>query len=173
MYGAQWSAAVPLAQVLCVVGAVELIFRFSNHALFSLGLARQANGLQFIVQGLRVAGVMAVIPFGLPGAVLGLFAAAVLGAVVTQRTLARHAGFLLRDVSTAAWPSLKLTALSVLPFGLWVLLQTPAETNYIVMGFGGAVLTAVSWLAAACVLRHPIWPEVLRVLSSARARLAR
>lgn len=173
MYGPQWTAAVPVAQVLCVVAAVELLFRFGNHALFSLGLARQANTLQFTVQGLRVAGLMAVIPYGLLGAAAGLAVAALLGAVVAQRTLAHHAGLRLPDVVRAAWPSLQLTGLAVLPFMAWVLWQPPAEENFVLLGAGGGLLTAVAWLVAARWLRHPVWPEVMRVATAVRARLGR
>jgi O-antigen/teichoic acid export membrane protein len=173
MYGPQWTAAVPVAQVLCVVGAVELLFRFSNQALFSLGKARQANVLQIAVQGLRVAGLAAVIPFGLMGAATGLAVAALSGAVFTYFMLARHAGLRLADVLEATWPSARLAVLSTLPFLAWATWQPPAEDNFVVMGLGGGAITAAVWLLAAKWTRHPIWEEVARMALSARARLAR
>lgn len=173
MYGPQWEAAVPIARILCLVAALELLHRFSTQALFSLGLARQANSMQFIVQGLRVLGLLAVVPFGLVGAAAGLGVAVVCGVCVAQWVLARHAGLRVRDVARAALPSVYLTGLSVLPFLAWTLLQPPAEDNFILLGLGGGALTVAAWLLAARQLRHPVWPEVVRVAAAVRKRLGR
>lgn len=168
VYGPQWLDAVPVAQVMCMVAAVDLLFRFSNHALFSLGLARQANCLQLGVQGLRVCGLLLVIPYGLMGAACGLLAASVLGALLTQAALARLTGFGPRQTAAASGRSLLLTALSTAPFAAWVAWSPPGEANFLPMGAAGLALTLVAWLAAVNWLDHPIRPELARVLKFVR-----
>ena len=90
MYGAQWVDSAPLARLLCVVAAVELLYYPAKEAMLALGLANQSNQLQMLTQGLRVLGLLAAVPFGLAGACWGLLAAASIGAVLSHRYLASH-----------------------------------------------------------------------------------
>lgn len=171
MYGPQWTEAVAVAQFLCAAASIELLFRYSNQALFALGNAPLANRTQLVVQGLRVMGLLAVIPFGLLGAAGGLVVAAGLGVVFVYRVLVRHAGLTLPVLWRAAWPSLRLTAFSILPFALVVAWWPPSEENYLIVGPVGGVLTAAAWLCAARGLRHPAWSELVRAFAALRARL--
>jgi O-antigen/teichoic acid export membrane protein len=169
IYGPQWVEAVPIAQVLCLAAAIELAHRFANQTLFSIGKAREAHRLQMLVQGLRVAGVLAVVPYGLPGAAGGLALAAIGGLWASQRALARHAGLRLAATWSALAPSLVLTILSTLPVALLVGLVPPGESNWLAIGSAAAALSAASWTLCAWYLGHPVWDEARRAVRTAAA----
>jgi O-antigen/teichoic acid export membrane protein len=171
MYGTQWMDAVPLARLLCLVAAIELVFVSSKEAMLAQGLVRQCNSLQIGVQVLRILGLMAAVPFGLPGACWGLLCAAVLGALLSQAYLAKHTRLTWGDVLAALWPSLKVSLACALPLALWVILDPTRETNYLRLLFIGGPAYAAIWLLALRWTKHPLWPEVARVGLTIRARL--
>jgi O-antigen/teichoic acid export membrane protein len=173
MYGVQWMAAVPLAQLLCAVAAVELIYSPAKEALLALGKPKSGNNLQMTVQGFRVLGLLAAVPWGLTGACWGLLLAAVLGAVASHLALARHLQLSLADVWRTLAPSATLAVASSLPLllGLWWLPMV--ESNYLTYVLAGGALTALLWLLLAQPLGHPMAKEVHRLLGAARARLQR
>jgi O-antigen/teichoic acid export membrane protein len=171
LYGTQWMAAVPVAQILSMALLAELMFRFASEALFSLGKAREANRLQFTRLGLRLAGLSLVVPFGLIGAASGFVCAAVLGTVVSQHALSTAAGYTWRHTWAACKSSLLVTFLACAPYAIVVALWTPAEHNYVRHAALGCILTATGWLLATRALRHPVWPEVTRVAASLGARV--
>jgi O-antigen/teichoic acid export membrane protein len=171
MYGAQWLAAVPLAQVLCAAAAIELVYYPAKEALLSVGKVRESNQLQIGVQLLRVLGLLACVPFGLPGAAWGLLVAAALGGALSHHFLARHVGLRLGAVLGALRASVPVTLLSIVPFAAWAVLAPIGESNFVLLGIGGGLLCAACWLPALRLAAHPLWPEVARMLSALRARL--
>jgi O-antigen/teichoic acid export membrane protein len=171
MYGPQWMAAVPVAQVLCVALAAEMIFRFGNQALFSLGKAREANRLQFIQLGLRLMGLSLVIPFGLMGAAAGLLLAAICGTFASAAALRNAAGYTWRHVWEACRKSLAVAALACAPYAIVVVFWSASEANFVRHFLVGAGLTALAWALAARALDHPVWPEVVRVAAGLLVRL--
>ena len=164
IYGLQWLDAVPLAQVLCVAGAVEIIYHPAKEALLAQGQARQGNNLQMIMQALRVVGLLAAVPFGLAGACWGLLVAAVAGAAVSHRYLTRLSGWSAADAWAALRPSLQVSAAAVLPFYLVTWAVPIGEHNYIRAGAAAGVVCTGLWLAALRWFRHPLWDEVVRIV---------
>ncbi len=166
MYGEQWLDAVPLAQILCVAGAIEIIYHPAKEALLAQGLARQGNNLQMIMQALRVAGLLATVPWGLAGACWGLLLASLAGAVASHRYLVRLSGWSAADAWRALRPSLAVSAVTVLPFFALSLLLPIGEHNYLLAGLAGGLGCALLWLAALRGFGHPLWAEIQRVLPS-------
>lgn len=161
VYGPQWTAAVPLAQILCVVGAVELVHYLAKEALIACGDVKRSNTLQMGIQASRIAGVLVVIPFGLTGACWGLLAAAMVGAAYSQWNLSRSTGLRALDVLKACRPSLYITLISATPIALWVASEGITEGNFLRYAYGGGAITAAAWLAAVRHFQHPIWHELL------------
>lgn len=163
LYGPQWVEAVSIAQILCAAAAVELLFSPSRDVLLALGKPREAATMQGTIQGLRVIGLLAAVPLGLVGAAWGLLLAAVGGLVFSRWYLGRHAGLLWRDW----WHSTKLSALmaglSTAPAAALLFWMPPDETNYILLGVGAGLTTAVLWLGTLRALKHPLWAEVVRM----------
>jgi O-antigen/teichoic acid export membrane protein len=155
MYGPQWLAAVALAQVLCGAAALELLYFTAKEALLAVGKAKESNSLQMLIQGLRVLGLLAVIPFGLAGACWGLLVAAALGAVSAFVFLRWH------DVQPVLQRSALVAACSLAPVALWVYWVPMNESNYGRLLAGAAVLVTACWLAALRWWQHPFWNELL------------
>ena len=160
LYGRQWMEAISLAQILCAAAAFELLYCMSKEAMLSLGKAKESNLLQMATEGLRILGLLAVIPFGLEGACWGLLAAAALGAVVAHLTLRAHIGLQARDVGKAVWPSLCVAGLAGLPMFAWTRWMPITEGNYLRVAVAGAIVTTVLWFVCLRALRHPLWLEV-------------
>ena len=176
IYGTQWMQAVPVAQVLCVVGAVQLMYLMAREALLACGAARRANHLQMGLLSLQLLGLSLIVPLGLMGAAVGLLAAALCSAALTQWHLHRGIGLALQDVVKHCLPSLALTALAVAPVGLWAALQPIGEANYWQFALVGGTLTTGLWLAGLRLMRHALWHELTivgaRVLQAIKARRA-
>ena len=173
LYGTQWMAAIGLAQILCAAAAFELLYCTAKEAMLSLGKARESNLLQMATEGLRILGLLAVIPFGLTGACWGLLAAGALGAITAHVTLRAHIGLRAKDVLKAVWPSLCVAVLAVLPLFAWTRWMPISEDNYLRVGIVGAILTASAWLLCLRAFQHPLWSEVRRAASGAVQKLIR
>jgi len=165
VYGTQWLAAVPLARVLCLACAIELIFVLSREALLACGGVKRATGLQLQIAVMQVAGLLLAIPFGLIGASWGLVLASVGGMLVSQRHLRQaielKAGALVR----ACIPSALLTVWTAGPLAAATLFVPIGADNYVVWAISGAVACAALWLAGLRLLRHPLWSEVEQLLA--------
>ena len=170
MYGPQWMAAVPMSRVLCAAAAIELIYYPAKEALLALSKAKESNQLQMGIQGLRVLGLLAAVPFGLTGACWGLLAAAVLGTGLSHLFLARGVALRLADGVRALVPSLLVSVLAITPFALWVAVDPITEANYVRMGVVGGLLCAACWFASLRLTRHPLWAELTQLLGSLKAR---
>lgn len=167
IYGPQWDAAVPVAQVLCLAGALDIVHAMARDALLVRGRAREGNRLQLILVALQVSGLLLVVPFGLMGAAWGMAAAAALGLAVTQYFLARHIDLRASDLVKGCLPSAYLCLASVAPVTLWALLEGINSDNFVRFGLVGGVMTGATWLVALHVLKHPMLVE----LESVKGRL--
>lgn len=159
VYGTQWTASVPLAQILCAAGAIELIHYLAKEALIAAGEVKRSNVLQIGIQTSRIVGLFAVIPFGLSGACWGLLLAAAFGVALSQWNLARAIGLRTRDVVRSCLPSLYITVLSVAPVAIWVVAKGINEGNFLRFAFVGGTITATTWLLALYFFQHPLWNE--------------
>lgn len=168
VYGDQWDAAVPVAQVLCLAGALDIVHAMARDALLVRGRAREGNRLQLILVALQVSGLLLVVPFGLMGAAWGAAGAAAAGLVVTQYFLVRHIGLSTTDLMRGCLPSAFLCMASVAPALLWALVEDVTKENFIRFGIAGGLLTVAAWLVALHILRHPLLEE----LESVKQRLS-
>ena len=161
VYGTQWMASVPLAQILCAVGAIELIHYLAKEALIAGGDVKCGNVLQIGIQTSRIAGLLAVIPFGLTGACWGLLASAVFGLAYSQWKLAGAIGLRTRDVVSSCLKSFYITALSTTPVALWAAFEGISENNFLRIALGGGAITLMIWILALRLFRHPLWGEAV------------
>lgn len=170
MYGEQWLAAVPLAPILCLAGAVELAYFPAKEALLSLGKAKESNQLQLVTQSLRIAGLLLVLPYGLVGACWGLVAAALAGSACAHYSLHRNIGLRWSQVSRATLGSVIVSTFTAGPWLACLALQPFDESNYILAGLAGAVASAAAWLIALRSTNHPLWRELQAMRARAAAR---
>lgn len=160
IYGDQWLAAVPLAPILCLAGAIELAYFPAKEALLSLGKAKESNQLQLLTQSLRIAGLLLVIPFGLAGACWGLVLGALAGSACAHHSLQRHIGLRWAAVYGATSRSFIVSTITAGPWLVVWVLQPFDETNYILAGAAGAMASACAWLVALRGTGHPLWSEI-------------
>ena len=173
LYGTQWLHAADLAKLLCAAAAIELVHALSKEALLAIGLAKRANGLQLGTQGLRVLGLLLVVPFGLEGAAWGMVAAAVAGLALSQATLRAPLALGWRALFQACRHSALVTLATAVPLaGLYALVR-PSESNYLWWALAAGASAALAWAAALRAVDHPAWHDLLRLLGSLKAKLLR
>jgi O-antigen/teichoic acid export membrane protein len=173
LYGQQWGAAVPLAQILCLAAIVELPYWMTKEVLIAEGRIEHANRLQFVTQGLRVASLTLVFPFGLTGACWGLVGAACAAAVVSQRALRAATKMRFHELARACAPSAIVTAGVAAPAWVAALLVEQTESNYLrYLALAGAS-TALAWLLLLRLTRHPFWTEIAHIGTSVAAAVRR
>ncbi len=171
VYGPQWDAAVPVAQILVAAFAIELVHAMSREALLARGHARSANSLQVWMVVLQVAGLLVAVPYGITGAAIGIWVATLAGAVVAQIYLKRHLGLSTRQLLLTCANSLLVTVGAVAPAALWAAYAGVTLDNYVTFGVFGAVLTLLAWLGTLTLMKHPVMAEVQSILSRLRNRL--
>lgn len=172
LYGPQWMPSVALAQILCLVAVLELPYWLATEVMIAEGRIDQSNRLQFIVQGLRLASLVLVFPFGLPGACWGLAIAALLGALVSHRFLHRIIGLHFREVVIACKPSLLVTLVTAMPAALLSTFVTQSEGNFLYVFLGCGACTVIVWLLALKLCHHPFWSEVALIFGKLRAKFS-
>ncbi len=163
LYGPQWLEAIPIARILCLVGAVELIHFLAKEVLIAAGEIERAASLQLWSHGARVVGPLAALPFGLFGVSLGLLAAAVVGVVTAQLYLTRSIGLGIYDVLVAHWHSLALTAWIATPLLVLGLAIPVSEINYGLIGLLSGLLAVMFWLIGLRLFRNALYFEVVNV----------
>lgn len=163
IYGPQWTASVHLAQILCGAALVEVTFFLAKDAIIAAGRIERSNLLQLGVQGSRIIGLFAVIPFGLSGAAWGLLFASIFGAAFSLSILTRTIDLRINDLLKACRPSASIAIASTLPVAIWAAFDTPSEENYLRFLFGGGLLTAMLWLVSVRFFLPSLWGEIVKI----------
>ncbi len=171
MYGDQWFDAVPLAQILCLVAAVELLYYPAKEALLSMGCARESNRLQMSTQALRAIGLLAVVPWGLKGACWGLLAGTILGAVHSHWELHGRCQITWSDVQTGTIRSLVAALCAAAPLILWLVWRPINADNYLQVAALAALACPLCWAAGLYFFKHPLWAELCGLMRAVRSRL--
>ncbi len=172
VYGDQWVAAVPLARILCIAGAIELVHYLAKEALLSHGRVQLATRLQVMLQVAQVVGLAAVIPFGLTGACWGMLASALAGLALAQWHLHTGTQFGVADLWLACRSSLLVTTLALAPMALIFVLIPATESNYLRYLLLGGAVTGCGWLLALRYSAHPLWAELAGAGAALANRLA-
>ena len=160
IYGEQWVSVVSLAQVLCLACAAEILYLPSREAVLASGDARGASALQMQIVALQIVGLLAAIPFGLPGACWGLVAAACCGVLLSHWQLHRL-GARVGTMLHACWPSGLLTVISAGPLAAMAWFMSITEENYVVWLVLGGPAATLLWLVGLRALNHPLWKELM------------
>ena len=160
VYGSQWDAAVPIAQILCVACAIDLIHNMSREALLTKGLAKEANTLQIILTVLLLLGLLLVLPFGLAGAAIGVAVASACGVIASQWYMSRYVGLRTGDLIKACIPSAIVSMVAIAPAAIWAAAEGVTTDNYVAFGCVGFAVTATTWLVAIHLFRHPLLVEI-------------
>lgn len=168
VYGEQWTAAVPLAQILCLMCALDMVTMLSREALLAHGDARRAGILQLEVTLFQVAGLMLVIPYGLEGAAWGMVLAAAGALLLAYRHLRAAVGLRATMVMRACTKSATLTLATAGPLWCASLLFPLDEGNFVRWGMSGGGMALLVWVCGLRLLSHPLWVELMQVYRRVR-----
>ncbi len=163
VYGDQWTAAVPLAQVLCLMCAIDMVTMLAREALLACGEARRAGLLQLGVTLLQFAGLMLVFPYGLPGAAWGLVLAALGALLFAHWHLRATIGLDAMTMVRACAKSAALTLWTAGPVWAACAFIPLDEDNFVRWGLAGGIGAALLWISGLKLLDHPLWHEFEQV----------
>lgn len=161
IYGEQWGVSIPLARVLSLAAFLEIIHFLATEALIAAGRVALSNLLQMITQGVRVLGLLAVIPFGLTGACWGLVIAAFFGLLLSQAMLNHAIGLRWPEMLKTCIPNLAITMLTGLPTGMtYALFNT---SNYLLRLLVSCLVFSLAWLVAVRSYAPALWQEIIAI----------
>ncbi len=172
LYGEQWDAAVPVAQVLCLWGAFEALFAFTLQILFACGAVKSVFLREAILVPLRGLLVIAGIHYGgLVGVAVALGFMGFLELIVSSYLVRRALGVRLRDVIRAAGKSIPIAAWTLIIPTAVVLLMDIGPSDlwgpFLVALFGAAG----GWLLGIYSTKHHIRHEVTSAWDRLRTKL--
>lgn len=164
IYGPQWASSVALAPILCVAASVQVVYHLTGESLVAKGMVATSNYLQIGIQSLQVVGLLAVIPFGLPGACWGLLASSVAGAALNHHALTRSIKLRFIDVIKTTWPNLRITVISLTPAALLTWAFPVEQGHHLLVSLVSGILMVGLWLECMRRARHPLWNEGLKLV---------
>ncbi|ADE15285.1 polysaccharide biosynthesis protein [Nitrosococcus halophilus Nc 4] len=171
LFGDQWDAVVPLARILSIYAAVNVLFAFAGQALVAVGAVHLLVRLRVATLLATISALALAVPQGLEAVAFAMVFPAAVGWLYSYWLMRSAIGLefsiyaraiissLLITAATAALPMLHLWATAGVGQPLW---QT-----FIIGAAGGGV----GWLAAVIALRHPIWDELRLLFFHARNRV--
>lgn len=165
LYGPQWMPSVELAQILCLAAMLQLPYHLSTEVLIAIGRVDQSNKLQFLVQGIRLASLTLVFPYGLRGVCWGLAIGALFGGIVAQRILRRHVGLRFRELARSCKTSLLVGLSTLIPSAILASNMKQAEESFLQFLLVASLITGVTWLASLKIWGHPFWIEIRKIAS--------
>ena len=178
LYGRQWGAAVPVAQILCVANLIYYAFSLSGAILVGLGAVRQNFHKELLIQPLRIALVFFAVSYGLWAIAAVQIAIQIWAFGVTQYYLRSLMGLTLRAQAKTWIPSLgvslvALVAPATVQMSFPEIVAGATTPMALVVRLGLASLGfGAGWLVGVFVFNHPIKAEVLGLLATVRLRLA-
>ncbi len=175
--GGAWSAAVRPFQILCLGMMFRTGYKVSNSAALALGLVYQRALRQWIYVALVIAGTLAGLRWGLPGAAFGVLAAIAIHYWNMMALCRRGLGLGWRELIRLHYPA--LAAAVWLGFGMWLGLMLLARIqagSFLELVLGGGMLVslyaALVWLVPEFMLgidREGIKRTLTRITKFARA----
>jgi O-antigen/teichoic acid export membrane protein len=172
VYGAQWLQAIPLAQMICLSTAVDVVYQMTAAVLVAHGLPARATRMQVLQLVAQVGSLLLLLPFGFEWAGRAFVVASLICAVLAHLALHQTMGLRTADVVQACSRSALVTVGTLAPLALLLSAWTPEEANYLRLLAAASVLTLPAWLLSLRISGHPLWQEIARMGNAARSRLA-
>lgn len=173
LYGDQWDAAAPLTVTLCLWAVLQSMHAYSNDALIAVRRVKLVFIEETLVVTIRAMAVWYGIQQGLQE-VANMFVLAACLELVIAATMVRigvQVKFtsLLRSCWRSAIVGL-LVLITVYYLVNWI--QATNSNEFVIVATSGGA-AAIVWLSALYVCKHPLFDELLRMLTSVRAKLGR
>lgn len=172
LYGDQWDAAVEVTQILCFASALKLLMGMSHQIMVAYGRIRMVVTLTVVGALLKIVASVVGGYYGLTqlGWMLTLHALiiSVVWLLVTNRLVnVSHKSSLLVLINSAI-----LTVFALIPLVLanyyYVFEKGAQAWPHLLLASAGAV---VLYVVTAKLIRHPVYDELIKVVSGANNRL--
>src|SRR6218665_3459662 len=151
-----------------MAASVQVLYHLTSESLVAKGLVATSNYLQIGVQSLQVLGLLAVIPFGLPGACWGLLAASIACAALNHHVLTKSIDLRLVHVVKTAWPNLRITLVALSPVALLTWAFPVEQGHHLLVTLVSGFCMAGLWMACLRHARHPLWNEGIKLVKKLR-----
>ena len=168
LLGHQWVAAAPLLQILALAGLFSFAFQLNYSVLLALGAMRDLFWCSLIVlpSTALIGGVAAL--FGPNALALSMLVIVPLQAAASFHYVLLHMPVGWRDLAQTFSKSAAVSAASALVPILVLAFNGPSEMS-VPLAAAAVLLSAVAWLAALRVTRHPIHDELSPLMRQAHA----
>jgi O-antigen/teichoic acid export membrane protein len=170
LFGPQWGGAVPVLQILCLLGAMMPTGVLLRELLVGTGRSNLEMRIQVATQVARVVLVIAVAPLGMIAVTWALVASQALLVVAALVVMTRVVAVSLRQLAVPTLQNVLVTAATAA--GPWLVMREFAGTwNAFALAGAAGALAALGWIVGLLVTRHPILAELERVRPTGRFRL--
>jgi PST family polysaccharide transporter len=166
--GEQWAELVPLLQVLCLAGVARSIVTVTGSVYLALGRAKLQFKVNLLTRPIALAGVIAGLPWGVEGIVIGMTTATWINSLITLSIAGRLINLSLLELMLSF--SRTLAAAVLMATGIILL-------NPMLNGIGPLASFGIQVLAGGClyvlfafVLRITALTDVLDILKSQLAK---
>lgn len=173
VFGPQWDAAVPVAQVLCFAAALGMPLEFANNVLIAVGQIRKEMYAQAITAPVQIIALVALSFYSLEMAALAAVVRFALLSAVRTRFLKQHTGIGFVEIVRATRKSLGLMVFTcAVPAGVVLTMDINPENLWLPF-FVAASGAGLGWLGGLFLLEHPITDEIALHAGAFRQVLAR
>jgi PST family polysaccharide transporter len=168
IFGSQWTPAVPIVQVLTIVGAIQTTYGPSTHPLLlGLGRAKLNLNLAWLSTILTVVGIVAGLPHGPVGVAIGYAGANALFMPVEWLIRRRILGLTIGQQITSLLPACHIA--------IWVAaayLATAAvlPSNHLLILLVGSLLAALAGLAVMRLAHRMLFAELVAMFARLTGR---
>jgi O-antigen/teichoic acid export membrane protein len=163
-FGSQWLAGAPVAQVLCVGAAFQVVGQMGNILFLACGKARRMLIVQLVSVPIQVLLMGVGSLFNIEAAALGVFASNLVMAAIALHQINQVIGPVWKPIFRELAVSALITAATmIVPAAVQIFHGITLDDLWgptLFAGFGGGV----SWLAIIFLLGHPLGEEIVLFL---------
>lgn len=160
LFGDQWDAAVPVAQVLCIYGAIASTYYFADQMLIAMGAVRKTLVANAILQPTVFILCLVFAHQGIVMVASALVVSGTVGLVVYQVLLNRITEASLSDMMPIVLKGATVSGFTLIGPAI-VKVMAGEFSDGVVMPLVLAVVTAsLGWLVGIKLARHPILDEL-------------
>lgn len=168
LLGAQWTAAVPIVQIIAVAWMIGFSAELNYPVLVAVGAIRSIFIRALIAWPASAAIISLGAFFGLKAMAFSLFFAIALQAYVSIHPLCHHIGLRWSELLGAVRKSAVVTLITAAGPLAVAGLSEHGFALPILHGLAAGVLAGVCWFAALWLTKHPLLPEIFRLLAMVR-----
>lgn len=155
LYGPNWNESIPVAQLLCIAGAISSVSLFATQALIATGQVRSAAGAQLTVHPFRFVGVIIASTYGLMHIALVLILSEWLWLAIISWTLQKRLNIKIATVFRVCGKSAFVSLVTFLFSWSFTQLITSSTDNVHIHLLTGIAAAATGWALGIYVIKHP------------------